>query len=243
MKRVLTISVLVIIIVLSFGFVILKVLAAGNDQSSFNRKIRPMLAAQPGLRQILSLHYDGDGRADYLGKRYKKILIEVDLATATTIRLAALDLLKTRIEEVTGKETTYIISDREMPYYRELSKEKIVKLALKYRNYHQTRDTATLYLMSLPKFTEQPTRLGMTHQEYGIVLFGEALADFTEDSPNTLINYEVSTALHEFGHQLGLPHNQEPGCLMNERAEIAHGALENPEDVITDFCEYEKRLL
>ena len=65
--------------------------------------------------------------------------------------------------------------------------------------------------------------------------------NFTRENPDILPYYEESTALHEFGHQLGLPHNAEPNCLMNEHADEARALREKTSDVITDFCAFELR--
>lgn len=240
MKKTLIVITLLVIIFASFSFVFSKLQARGDENNFFNRELRAKFAEYPLMRKILGLHNDGDGSADYLGKSFQKILVEADLTDTTTIRLSALELFKDRVQAITGKETSYLISDRKMIYERELTREKIARIVKKYRNYGQASDTAAIYFMVLPKYHEEPQLLGLTFEEYGVILFAEALADFTRSNPDTSANYEVSTALHEFGHQLGLPHNDEPRCLMNESIETGHVAFEDPEDVLTDFCDYEK---
>lgn len=239
MKRFITIIILLIIIILSFGFVWLKSSAQGAENNFFNRNLRAYFAAVPWLREVLALHFDGDRKADYLGRRYKKIMIEVDLMNTKSMRLSALDILVQRIQSITGKPTSYLISDRSIPYERNLSKEQIRKLVQYYRNHKSMRETVTIYLFYASRDKDVPTRLGTTYEEYGLVLFGDALADFIKNNPETLGSYEASTALHEFGHQIGLAHNQEPSCLMNEQVEEARLVREKPEEVIIDFCEYE----
>lgn len=240
MKKFITGIILLIIIVLSFGFVWLKSSALGAENNYFNRKLRSNFAAIPAFRKFLGLHYDGDGKADYLSGRYEKILIEVDVMNNLGMQLEALDTLTAKIQDLTSKSTSYIVSDRNVPYSRELSKEEIDKVVQKYRNHKSKDDTATIYLLYGSRDQDNPNLLGITHQEYGIVLFGDAISDFTRNNPKTSASYEASTVLHEFGHQIGLPHNGRPDCLMNEQVEEARIYLEKPEDVVIDFCEYEK---
>lgn len=242
MKKLASISGLLVIIVLSFSFVILKSLANGSDKNYFNRHLRPYFAARPWLREVLNLHFDGDSVQDYLGQGYQKILVEVDLLDATAARTDALDKLTDKIQEVTGKPTTHLISDRNIKYYRELTDEQIRNLVSRHRDHKSRKDTATIYLLYGSRSATKDSRLGQTYQEYGIIIFAETIAERTGDDYTAQVAFEFSTALHEFGHQLGLPHNHEPGCLMNDQAGI-HDGYNSSNEIITDFCDYEKRLL
>jgi predicted Zn-dependent protease len=240
MKKFFVILGLLIIIVLSFGYVFLKIQAQGAEDDYFNQHWRAKFAEVPWLRHILALHNDGDARADYLGNRYQKILMEVDVMENLEPNLSALGLLTKRIAEATGKPTTYLVSDRNLPFQKEETAEDLDKVVKRFRTYHDAGDLATLYLLYANQMANEPELLGKTYHEDGIVIFAGALENFTRDNPKTFANYEASTALHEFGHQIGLIHNQQPGCLMNEHAESSHVARENPEDVVVDFCILEK---
>jgi len=234
---------LLIIIALSFGFVYFKIQAQGPLDNYFNMHMRFQLAKSRVLRSALGLHDVGDGRFDYLGRSYKKIKIEVDVMDSEEMQISALDMLKDKIQAVTGKPTTYIISDHAIPFVRELNHDKVIKIVNQYQDYKSGGDTAVVYLLYASRDQDQPDTLGKTNQEDGIVLYGDKLHEFTASEPQVLPQYEESTALHEFGHLLGLSHNDEPGCLMNERAEQSHTAQARPEAVITDFCTYEKSVI
>jgi len=241
MKKSATVGLLLIVILLSLGFVVLKSQALGSPSNYFNRNLRRDFATSPLFREILGLHYDGDAKTDYLGERYSNILVEVDTLNSQTVRLSTLDGLVKKIQEITSKETEYLVSDRDILSPRQLGADDIEKIAGKYRNHFNTRDTATIYFLVANADEEDDDKLGTTLREYGIVLFSRALTDFADPSSDALGSYELSTALHEFGHQLGLSHNTEPGCLMNESVELKRN--ERPEDVVVDFCQFEKALI
>lgn len=243
MKKFLVIVALLLIIVFSFGFAWLKIQARGPETNDFNQRWRARFARSAWLRNSLGLHWDGDARTDYLGSGYKKILVEADIMDTEGVYLGALDTLTQKIQEATGKPTTYLISDRHIPYQREVSDGDIKKITKQNRTHKNTSDTATLYLLYLSRDAETASLLGKTFEEYGLVLFGDSLADFTQNSSDTEARYQESTALHEFGHQLGLPHDAEPGCLMQEKAETNDQVQVRPEEVITDFCDLEKSLI
>jgi len=232
---------LLLIIALSLGFVALKSQARGSDDNFFNRELRQSFAENTWLRRVLELHYDGDAQSDYLGKRYTSILIEVDSLDTQTIRLEALNNLVKKIQEITGKETSYLVSDRNIIDRREIGERDIEEITARYRHHFNHGDTATVYLLMASVDAQDADKLGTTFRDYGVVLFAKALDEVTRDNPDTLSNYELSTALHEFGHQLGLPHNEQPGCLMNEQVELKRD--ERPADVVVDFCDYEKVLI
>ena len=242
MRRILIVVLLLAVIAASVGFIILKTQSLSDDQNFFNRNFRSKFAANEFWRAIFGLQSSGDARADYLGSRYKKVLIEVDIMQGLSAQISGLDALKDKIQKITGKPTDYIISDRAVRYYRDLDTELIDDLVDQYQIRETSGDTALIYLLYASRSQEDAGFLGLTHREYGIVLFEETLKEFSREDPGILANYEVSTALHEFGHQLGLDHNDRPGCLMNEEVEIGR-FWERPEDVILDFCEFELQQL
>lgn len=243
MKKIVTTTVLLIVIVSSFGFAWLRGMARGGEDSYFNRAWRERFAAYPWMRAALGLHFDGDARADYLGARYQKILIEVDEMSGEEVSPAVLDLLVQKVTLATGKPASYIFSDRSLPSEEKLDRSAIAKIVSRYRNYRSGNGAAALYLLYGSRDALDDNSLGTTYDEYGMVLFGDRLDEFVGQNSRTEDAYVASTALHEFGHQIGLPHNSEPGCLMNESVEQADMAWQRPRDVITDFCDYEKSLI
>lgn len=242
MKKAATIIFLSAVIILSFSFVLLKILANSSDTNYFNTHWRYWFAHRAFLRQALNLHYDGDGRADYLGNRFQSILIEVDAMAGLNISDDILNVLAAKIHRATNKQTSFVYSNLGIPYQASVGPEQLKSITRRHRTY-RLKDAAVVYLLLASRKQDEPKVLGSTFQEDGIILYGDAIEEFTENSPPTFIPYAVGTALHEFGHQLGLPHNSEPDCLMNEHAEIDHTAETNPDEVVTDFCELEKNLM
>lgn len=242
MKKVAAIVFLLFVIVLSFSFVTLKILANGSDANYFNTHWRYWFARRPLLRQALNLHYDGDGRADYLGRRFKNIVIEVDGMSGLNIEDDVLRNVVRVINRLTNKQTSFVYSNLDIPYQSSVNKEQLKNITRQYRDY-RTKDAAVVHLLAASRKEDEPKVLGSTFQEDGIIIYQDAVKEFTEDSPDTFTPYVLGTILHEFGHQLGISHNSGPNCLMNEHAEIDHVAETNPEEVVTDFCEFEKNVI
>ncbi|MDP4001209.1 MAG: hypothetical protein Q8P83_03135 [bacterium] len=240
MKNIIVGLILIIIIILSLGFVTLKSLAQGSEDNFFNQEFRSQASKSALVRKILGLHYDGDASHDYLGDTKTKIIIEIDLMEGIDVPVVALDQLKQKIQEVTKKETIYLISDRNIPYKAALTDDDVNLLEESYRDFNASDDTAFLYALIVTRFNDETT-IGSTHKEFGLVLYQDALGDVISPSDGAFGLYQSSTLLHEFGHQLGLNHNQISGCLMNEAVEIGYRVLDS--QVVNDFCEIEKKLI
>ena len=234
--------VLLIVIVLTFGYSAVKLMAAGSEDNFFNQKLRVAVTRYGWARELFGLHFDGDARYDYLGPRYDWIRIEVDAMEGLGIDALVLSLFISKVEELTGKKASFVISNDKIRFAEHCSREEIIELVEQNQNRYRN-DYALLYVLVLNKSAEEPTILGTTHREDGIVIFESAHDSFTANSPSAKSNYMLSTLLHEFGHQLGLPHNNLPDCLMNEHAEFSHTARFDPTNVLTDFCGHEKDLI
>jgi predicted Zn-dependent protease len=239
MKKVAIVTTLLLVIIVAFLFVFFLISANGPDDNFFNRNLRLKFDRSRTLREILGLHYIGDARFDYLGNSNSSILIEVDQMEGLEIPQKALDLLAQKIQAITGKPVDYFLSNPYIPFQEQVSDEEVQTIVKHYEG-KGSKARAHLYLLYLNQYQDETNLLGSTYQEDTIILYGKDLKDFTKTSPDTFVNYFESTALHEFGHQLGLEHNDEPGCLMSARAEHGYYVQESASDVIVDFCPYEK---
>jgi predicted Zn-dependent protease len=87
----------------------------------------------------------------------------------------------------------------------------------------------------------EENELGRTHKEFGILLSDTALRQ--ESGGNSLLHekYLLTTLLHEFGHQLGLPHADDPNCIMLPHARQYWSREEWYADSVPEnFCNDEK---
>lgn len=239
MFKAIKILLLLAVIVLLAAFIYAKAGSIGPDTNYFNTHYRAKLDRYPLLRNILDLHYDGDARGDFLGPQYAKIVIEADAIEGVNVDTNFLDRLAKKIQNITGKPTSYFVSDTNITLYN-LTNTDIASIARRYRNTVSGSGSASLYVLLADRKKDEPKLLGSTYEESGIVLYINSLQDFTKDSPSTLGNYVFSTALHEFGHQIGLDHNDNFACLMNSKAEVSDQARFDPYGVVTDFCDSEK---
>lgn len=226
---------LILIIIFLALVIIIKVESVGPDTNYFNTHFRENLARVPFLRRFFKLDYDGDSRSDYLGNRFSKILIEVDAMQGENLDLELFDRLTKAVSQITGKQTDYIISNTDIPQ-SETTEEDAAKIQKQYQNAATEPNTASLYLLVLSRKKDEPKQIGSTLGNNAIILYAGSVEDFTERAAGSFRNYLFSTLLHEFGHQIGLGHNNEPGCLMNPKAEINDIARLNPDDVVTNFC-------
>lgn len=232
--RLLVISVLLTVILLTGTHVLLWLSSRAGDGSFFNTHLRESFSAQPLLRVIFGLHFDGDAKADYLGKRFANISIEVDSVDGSEINKSTLEAFANEVSDISGKPVKLLFSDT-IPDDHALTPEGLNGLIDFYRN-KKNSISANIYVLVANQLKDDSTTVGTTNREDNIVLFTGALKKFTKDAPYTFDNYARSTLLHEFGHQLGLAHNSIPGCLMGLHVESDHIAKLYPDEVIIHFC-------
>lgn len=189
----------------------------GLSDPSIGPGLRQKLGHYPLLRSLYSLHDTGDGAFDYLGKSTDGTDIVLSAYASQWFSDSVLTDFASAVAHVTEKPA-HLVSAEDAA---------------------AATSHAKLYIFLETKNDDDPETLGKTFNEYGIILYKSALEKFTHDTPRTRDTYVFSTLLHEFGHQIGLPHIETDGCLMNSRAEVAHVAMASPSEVITQFCEGE----
>lgn len=235
-KKVITIIVLIFIIAVTFSYIFFKIEAQSLDGNYFNNNLRASFDRYPIVRGILGLHFDGDARADYLGSRYGSIVIKVISMEGLSVDSAILKSLSEKIQKTTGKPTRYLIWETDVPFRASSSIEEL-QAYLERKDSSSFSGEVPLYLLIANELEDQPDQIGSTVQENGIVLFESSLLKY-EHSDNELFGqFAVGVLLHEFGHQLGLVHNDYPRCLMNPSIEFS--ASNRTSEIVEDFCEEE----
>jgi len=230
-----TFCLLLVIIILGI-FIYLKVESLGSDQSSFNQTTRLSLGRHPTMRTLLSLHNDGDARYEYLSGS-SPILIEVGEAPDVSLSDTLVNAFAAEVTKYTGRGTEiHRIEGMPGGTLTDAGVAQAIKVGAKKFEI----GSPILFIAYADDFVSNTNEVGKTYQEFGIVLSDKKLKDITSDYPSALAQYQESTLLHELGHQLGLQHNNQDGCIMNP-------AVENPTSVSsfytdfipTDFCQYE----
>jgi predicted Zn-dependent protease len=238
LAKALVIFVLLLIILTTSVFIYIKLSSQGDENNYFNQNWRSELAKHPTLRNIFYLHNDGDGRYDYLNPEVKELEIYIYEMQNERVDLEVLDQVVSRISEVSGKSVKYNFTNNLIPYsptITEEEREAIIEDGIK-----KWASNNTINLFVFSQDSEEPGLLGLTYHENSIMIFNDALKAFTAQTPRTYQSYQLSTILHEIGHQFGLPHNTLAGCIMGEHAEELGVPKYDRDQVVTNFCEKEK---
>jgi len=231
---------LLLVILACTAFIILRLAAGGSENNFFNRNYRLRFSENEFMRKVLALHNDGDARSDYLGNKYSEIVIEVDEMQGLNLPKDSLDLLAKNIGGITGKKVSYVISDTNIQPIDNVAISDVDIIAQKYRNFFNHGSTAAIYLLYLNGFANESDLAGSTYDNFGMMLFATPLSGIGQQNNSVFDNYVEATALHEFGHQLGLPHNNFSDCLMQAYVDQSLSGRISPDAVITNFCNYEK---
>ena len=213
-----------------------------EPQNSFTLSIRGHLIRHPLLRTVFDLHNDGDGASDYLGASTKKIEMNVySMPSEGSIDESVISQLASSVQSVTGKPVTVNTTGEEiLADDNPVSDAELNTVLGQYSTPEsQVAGDAVLNVFIVSQDSDDQNELGVTFRENGIVLYDTEVINLTTDNPQTLDQYQLSTLLHEFGHQIGLQHNTQPGCLMNPSADIGYAPYVDPSSIPVTFCQYE----
>ncbi len=218
----------------------LKISAIGAEDNYFNVNLRYKLARYAFLREVLGLHYDGDGKYDYLGQKTKEIKIQVISMENVVLNSEILEDLSEKIQKITGKPTSYFFSSLQMPAESFFDLQGLKSESDKRHVFQRSSGRAVLYVIAANQLKNESSRLGSTLEEDGIVIFSQTLKGYTGSEEADVFNrFASGVLLHEFGHQIGLAHNDFQGCLMNESSEFK--SSNTIQEIIDDFCESERK--
>lgn len=241
MRR-LSIVLLCLIIVGSFGFSFLRYQANQADANNwFNLHWRTAFARQHWLRTVFGLHRDGDNQAAYVANDPATLHVVVHALPGKTLTTPLQNELASALTVVTQKPkgVTFSTGDSILVQAQGFTRDQVRALANADGNHGTEQGTATVHLFLLNTFADAPTNIGMTVREDGIVIFLDAIADLAQNDPATTNGYILSTILHEYGHQLGLGHVSSADCIMAETVESPTGFSSTP----TQFCQEELQLI
>ncbi len=237
-KKVITIIILIFIITVTSSYIFFKIEAQSLEGNYFNNNLRVSLGRYPVMRRVLGLHFDGDAKADYLGPRYGSIAIRVISMKGLSIDSGILKSLSEKIQKTTGKPTRYVLWDMEMPFAASSSVEDL-RAYLKRETFSGSSKGVSLYLMVANELEGQSDQIGSTVQENGIALFDSSLLKYEHSDGEIFDQFAIGVLLHEFGHQIGLAHNDYPGCLMNPSIEFSDS--NRVSEIVDDFCQEERQ--
>lgn len=231
---------LLLLIIICGTFIYMKSQSLGSDDSYFNQNTRYTLGKYSLARWILSLHKDGDARAMYL-LGSSPITLEVVRSVNAPLDEKPVKDFANRIEEYTGRKV--VIFNTDTISETVVRKDQLKGIAATRRR-HMVAGQPNLFVVYAEDFLSDKNEIGMTIEEYGILLSHRKIVDLTSSHPQAKNQYITSTLLHEFGHQIGLPHNTNNSCIMNESVDgPADKAFFSGFFTVTKFCSEELETL
>lgn len=227
---------LIFIIIVTGLFIFLKLELLGSPTSDFNKTTRIDLGKYPAVRFILGMKDYGDARKEYLTASgpikiiwFKPQLEDVDGVVLEKFATLVRKYTEREVEVSFGGNIDDVTVDKKSG----LSANKFFEVSPKY---------STLYVFFTEDYKPRNEgELSSTLGSDGMVVSLKSHREFLQAYEEKLDEYLVSSMLHEFGHQLGMGHINDPTCIMNAHAGEGEDAVQsfnfyNPQD----FCQAEQ---
>ncbi|MFH1597983.1 MAG: matrixin family metalloprotease [Patescibacteria group bacterium] len=243
-SRIIFVTSLLIIIIFCASFILFRYYGNQDNANWFNDNLRGELAKSPTLRSLYALNWDGDAKSDYLSNRkFKKLVIEIESIQQCALYFADNQALADQINDLIQKPegVEIILNDSidedEIIFLESNPLDRAVsRLKARLQNHKTGGDTAFLHVLCLDYNRDASTTIGATYENTTVLLFYNRIKEVTEKNSAALPIYLKTTLLHEFGHQLGLPHLEDTGCMMAATVESPGNAIGALDQIPQSFC-------
>lgn len=203
-----------------------------DNENFFNQYLRHHFIKWNLAKSLFHLNYDGDNRAIYFSQQYPVITLEIDALNGVIFDRKVIEDVAQELGKILEKKVQVNYSNLDIT--NSFTSQDLQVIADKYKNF--SPDSPSLYVLILDMDNQNKDRLGTTFSRDSVALYIQSIESMSQNLTDGGLNFK-GTLLHEIGHQLGLPHNDKYGCLMNAEAE------EGPSYIYSAFCEYELELI
>jgi predicted Zn-dependent protease len=229
--------VLVLILILVTLFSCLFIFFAKFNENSFFGKIaRKELIKHPSLSHTINLNQPGDEKYAYLDHNNDIIRVQLVFIGNAEPDINLENWVDKMISETTGKKAEIhkvdsLLFDEQVTY----SNKDLLKIRDGIKN---NSDMPELNIVYLSSYSDIPTYGGLVQNKNTIYIFKGTLNNLTPDKKQ-VSTLEKSTLLHEWGHLLGLEHNDISGCVMSNKVEVSDMPYLYGSQIPTDYCQNE----
>ncbi|MEK7519023.1 MAG: matrixin family metalloprotease [Patescibacteria group bacterium] len=228
--------VLLVVIIVAFSFSILRYQANNGQQDTwFNTHWRVRAAEHPLVRWVFGLHQAGDGKADYLYPvRTEGFPVRIFLDPAVVIPNGSIDAALPEMVKLLGSGGFDMGTPLQLTSTKDVyTNADFRSLAAQASKMDSIQTPIDIFILT--KDSVSASQLGSTVREHGIVVFMGSIQELTSE-PNAQAALVTSTILHEFGHQVGLDHMDNPTCIMAAVVEQPTSTVWAPQTVPTHYC-------
>lgn len=195
-----------------------------SPSNPIGQDLKKFMIKYPSIVRTVNLNEPGDNRYAYV-RTSQPLIVNLFFDQENPADTNIKSWIAQMVKETTGREV--------------VCNENPITIDLSLTDLNQIRSQipsspGALHIIWLNTYQKKPSYAGVTINRDTIFLFKTTMTQLVR-TPAEVAGLEQSTLKHEWGHLLGLEHNELPGCLMYTVVEV-EGALLAKNEFPTDYC-------
>ena len=207
---------LIICLSLTYAFLLLGLHRFGSHYFIY-QELRPQLIKHNSLRHSLFLDAPGDNAHTYATAR-GPLIVEIDTAANIDLHPDSKSWIIDMVQATLQIDSHIIFDQDDIADQSAYSDQELRQLTSATADHRPSR-SAYLHIIYLTRSGDAPSNIGRVVNSDTIFIFKHVVSGLS-DREEIRARLERSTLMHEFGHLLGLPHLDQPNCVMSAIVEV-----------------------
>jgi predicted Zn-dependent protease len=227
---------LILLLLIITSSIALLFLVKFENKTPLGLKVKNLITRYPAIVNLINLNQPGDFKYLYFGNNVNVITINAYYNKSNEPDSEIQNWLTEIVKATTNKSIYFKLNILSNSYLQESYSDTALQQISTEIN-KTNKSGPYLNVVYLNSYEQSPGSVGVVVNKDTIFIFKQTLNKLSDNS-EVLAALEKSTIMHEWGHLLGLDHNNGTDCIMNIRIEV-YDRQPIGHQVATNYCDQE----